>query len=166
MTQPDLADRAAGCLLGLACGDALGGAVGFSTRVDLARDFPGGVREITGGGPHGLEPGEITDDTHMALAIARACTADGIDLDEVVQNFLGWYRAHPKDIGIATSQALSLLDGGIPWPEAGERLQRESAGGVAGNGSVMRCAPIAIRFHSDPATARPGIDRHRSDDPC
>lgn len=149
MTKPDLADRAVGCLLGLACGDALGGAVEFRTRPDLARMFPGGVREITGGGPHGLEPGEITDDTHMALAIARACTADGIDLDAVVRNFLDWYRSGPKDIGIATSRALSLLDSGVSWPDAAERLQRQSPGGVAGNGTVMRCAPIAIRFRSD-----------------
>lgn len=147
--RPDLADRAAGCLLGLACGDALGGAVEFRTRADLARSFPDGVRDITGGGTHRLEPGEITDDTHMALAMARACGADGIDLDEVVRNFLSWYRSGPKDIGIATSRALSHLESGVPWTEAAERLQHESHDGVAGNGTVMRCAPIAIRFRSD-----------------
>ncbi len=149
MSKPDLADRAEGCLLGLACGDALGGAVEFETRADVARLFPDGVREITGGGQHNLERGEITDDTHMAIAIARACDADGIDLDRVVENFLTWYRSNPKDIGNATRQALRLLDRGVPWAEAAERLQRESAGGLAGNGTVMRCAPVAIRFRSD-----------------
>ncbi len=149
MTHPELADRAEGCLLGLACGDALGGAVEFSSRAAIARDLPDGVREITGGGPHGLELGEVTDDTQMALAIARACTPVGIDLDAVIRNFLDWYRSGPKDIGVATSRALSLLDKGVPWCEAGERLLRESHGGVAGNGTVMRCAPVAIRFRSD-----------------
>jgi ADP-ribosyl-[dinitrogen reductase] hydrolase len=56
----------------------------------------------------------------------------------------------PKDIGTQTRQALSLLASGLRWDEAGERLQRESARGVAGNGSVMRCAPIALRFRSHP----------------
>jgi ADP-ribosyl-[dinitrogen reductase] hydrolase len=57
-------------------------------------------------------------------------------------------RTGPKDIGNQTRQALSLLASGLRWDEAGERLQRESARGVAGNGSVMRCAPIALRFRS------------------
>lgn len=145
----DLQDRAVGCLLGLACGDALGGAVEFRTREDLDRSFPDGVRDITGGGPHRLETGEYTDDTGMALAIARACTADGIDLDAVAANFVTWYRSGPKDIGIATTQALELIAQGVPWQEAGERLQRNSIDGVAGNGAVMRCAPLALRFRSD-----------------
>lgn len=141
--------RAVGCLIGLGCGDALGGAVEFRSRHDLARSFPGGVREITGGGPHRLEPGEVTDDTQMALAIARACTAEGIDLDMVASNFVEWYRSDPKDIGIATGNALALISRGTPWREVGERLQRESVRGVAGNGTVMRCAPLALRFRND-----------------
>lgn len=144
-----LESRAVGCLVGLGCGDALGGGVEFRSRDDLDRSFPDGVREITGGGPHRLEPGEETDDTQMALAIARACTADGIDLDRVAGHFLTWYRGGPKDIGNATRQALALMDRGIPWREAGERLQRETPGGVAGNGTVMRCAPLALRFRND-----------------
>lgn len=144
-----LHDRAAGCLLGLACGDALGGAVEFRDRADLDRSFPHGVREILGGGPHRLERGEYTDDTSLALAIARACTADGIDLDAVAANFVAWLRSNPKDIGIATAQALRLIDRNVPWREAGERLQAASANGVAGNGSVMRCAPLALRFRTD-----------------
>lgn len=145
-----LESRAVGCLVGLGCGDALGGAVEFCSRDELDCSFPDGVRTITGGGPHRLEPGEETDDTQMAMAIARACTAEGIDLEKVASNFLAWYRSGPKDIGNATRQALALMDGGISWREAGERLQRQTPGGVAGNGTVMRCAPRALRFRSDP----------------
>ena len=162
MSTPDLAHRAEGCLLGLACGDALGGAVEFRTREEVARLFPGGVREITGGGPHKLELGEITDDTHMAIAIAHACDAGGIDLNRVAANFLAWYRGGPKDIGNATRQALRLLDTGVPWSEAAERLQRESTMGTAGNGTVMRCAPVAVRFRSDkPRMIEASIDTAR-----
>jgi ADP-ribosyl-[dinitrogen reductase] hydrolase len=149
MTNPSLESRYLGCFLGLACADALGGSVEFRNRADIAREFPNGVREILGGGPHSLEIGEVTDDTSMALAIARACTPGGIDIEAVAANFLAWYRSHPKDIGISTRAALAYLDAGLAWDEAGERLQRESTTGVAGNGSVMRCAPIAMRFRSD-----------------
>lgn len=130
------------------------GAVEFRDRTELDRSFPDGVRDITGGGPHRLEPGEYTDDTEMALAIARACTGDGIDLDAVAANFVAWYQSGPKDIGIATSQALELIAQGVPWQEAGERLQRNSPQGVAGNGTVMRCAPLALRFRSNPGRLR------------
>ena len=156
------AERAEGCLLGLACGDALGGAVEFTDRASLDRRFPHGIREIMGGGPHRLAIGEYTDDTSMALAIARACTADGIDLDEVARNFVAWYRSGPKDIGIATANALRLIADGVPWQQAGERLQAASTQGVAGNGTVMRCAPLAIRFADDPVALRhPAIDTSR-----
>jgi len=90
----------------------------------------------------------------MALAIARACTEEGIDLDAVAANFVAWYHAGPKDIGIATSQALDLIGRGVPWQEAGEQLQRASSQGVAGNGTVMRCAPLALRFQSEPDRLR------------
>lgn len=146
---PTLESRAVGCLVGLGCGDALGGAVEFRSREDLDWSFPDGVREIMGGGPHRLEPGEVTDDTQMALAIARACTAEGIDLDMVASNFVAWYRSGPKDIGIATGRALAMMSEGIGWREAGARLQRETPGGVAGNGAIMRCAPLALRFRTD-----------------
>jgi ADP-ribosyl-[dinitrogen reductase] hydrolase len=141
--------RYEGTLLGLAAGDALGGAVEFAPRAALQREFPDGVREITGGGPHDLRKGEVTDDTAMALAIARACTPDGIDLDRVAANFLAWYRSDPKDIGITTSRALAKLDAGVPWREVGDRMTAETPGKLAGNGSVMRCAPIALRFRRD-----------------
>lgn len=146
--------RYTGALLGLAVGDALGGAVEFSPRSALARSFPDGVREITGGGPHGLRKGEVTDDTAMALAIARACTPEGIDLDGVAANFVEWYRSDPKDIGITTSRALAKLDAGVPWREVGDRLADETPGKLAGNGAVMRCAPIALRFRHDRQTLR------------
>ena len=143
-------DRAAGCLLGLACGDALGGAVEFRSRSDLDRSYPRGIRDIMGGGPHRLAIGEYTDDTQMMLAIARACTPTGIDLEAVAGNFVDWYRSGPKDIGIATANALRLISNGTPWQDAGEQLQAASTDGVAGNGTVMRCAPLALRFLSDP----------------
>ncbi len=92
----------------------MGGAVEFRDRADLDRSYPDGIRDILGGGPHQLERGEYTDDTALALAIARACTEEGIDLDTVAANFVAWYHTGSKDIGIATSQALDLIGRGVP----------------------------------------------------
>lgn len=145
---PAVEQRAVGCLLAAACGDALGGGVEFMSREELADACPDGVRNIVGGGPWHLAPGEETDDTQMALAIARACTRKGIDLDQVAANFVTWFRGGPKDVGNATREALALIAAGVPWQEAGEQLQHRSPDGVAGNGTVMRCAPLAVRFRS------------------
>lgn len=144
-----LSDRYAGCLIGLACGDALGGPVEFQSRAQVAARFPAGVREMVGGGWLDLAPGEVTDDTEMTLAIARACTPDGIDIDRVAANFVAWFRSKPKDIGTTTSAALTAIANGASWQEAGEAVYRANPGGAA-NGALMRCAPVALRFRNDP----------------
>lgn len=149
-----LRERYEGTLLGLAAGDALGGAVEFLPRAAIRREHPHGLRDIVGGGPHNLRVGEVTDDTAMALAIARACGPEGIDLDGVAANFLAWYQSEPKDIGITTSRALAKLASGVPWREIGERMMEETPGKLAGNGAVMRTAPIALRYRHGRAKLR------------
>lgn len=143
-------ERAVGCLLGLACGDALGGPVEFKDRSEISATFPNGVREFVGGGWLDLAPGEITDDTQMTLALARSLTPGGLDLELTAAEFLAWYRTNPKDVGNTTRAALALLSKGVPPMEAGSRVSAEMGDRGAGNGSVMRCAPVAIRFFNDP----------------
>jgi ADP-ribosyl-[dinitrogen reductase] hydrolase len=144
-----LQERYEGVLLGLGVGDALGGAVEFMPRTAIERSYPEGVREIIGGGPHDLRKGEVTDDTAMAIAIARGCTEAGLDLDLVAANFLQWYRSDPKDIGITTNRALAKMHAGVPWREIADLMTSETPGKLAGNGAVMRCAPVALRFRDD-----------------
>jgi ADP-ribosyl-[dinitrogen reductase] hydrolase len=150
--MPDLEDRYRGCLLGLACGDALGGSVEFESRAEIAAEHPDGVREFIGGGPWRLAPGEVTDDTQMTLALARSLARGGpYDMEDIGQQFLAWMQSGPKDIGNQTHAALALLARGTPWDEAGEQIQREALPkGAAGNGSIMRCAPVALRFRTEP----------------
>jgi ADP-ribosyl-[dinitrogen reductase] hydrolase len=161
--MPTLRDRYRGCLLGLACGDALGGPVEFKSREWIAKNYPGGLRDLVGGGWLELEPGEITDDTQLTLAIARSLAKGGpLDMDDVAANFLEWHHSRPKDQGNLTRAALNLLDSGMPWNEAGERARATGASGGAGNGSVMRCAPVALRFANDgPAMISASIDTSR-----
>src|SRR5215216_350587 len=145
-----LRDRYRGCLLGLACGDALGGPVEFKSRDWIADTHPGGLRDFIGGGRLSLVPGEITDDTQLTLAVARSLAKGGpLDMDDIVANFLKWHHSQPKDQGNLTRAALNLLDSGTPWTKSGEIARGTGASGGAGNGSVMRCAPIALRFCND-----------------
>ncbi|MGH2531040.1 MAG: ADP-ribosylglycohydrolase family protein [Thermomicrobiales bacterium] len=160
----DLADQYRGCLLGLACADALGGPVEFLSRAEIARLHPNGPREFTGGGWLHLAPGEITDDTQMTLALAQSLATGGpLDMADVAARFIAWAETKPKDIGTTTRAAIDLLARGVPWDEAGERVQAAALPrGAAANGSVMRCAPVALRFRGDlPALVQASIDTSR-----
>jgi ADP-ribosyl-[dinitrogen reductase] hydrolase len=143
-----LLDRHLGCLVGLACGDALGGPVEFVAREQMDERFPDGLREFIGGGWLDLFPGEITDDTQMALDVARSlCAHSDGDMVDLASRFLEWRNSKPKDIGNTTRDALDRLARGVPWDEAGEQTYRHRGPrNSAGNGSIMRCAPVAMCF--------------------
>jgi len=144
------ADRAAGVLLATAAGDALGAGYEFTHP---AKDV-----EITmiGGGLGGFEPGEWTDDTSMALAVARV-TATGADLrtteglDAVAAGFAEWYASGPKDIGNQTGAVLSARDASAAAMQA---TARKVHGRKGGNGSLMRTAVVGIAYLDDAAACR------------
>lgn len=146
----ELQDRYRGVLLGLACGDALGGPVEFKSREEIVELYPRGLRDFVGGGWLSLFPGEITDDTQMTLAIANSLAERPLlDMNDVAERFLDWFHGNPKDVGLTTRAALQALDRGVPWDEAGEQVAGFAAGHAAGNGAVMRCAPVALRYRRD-----------------
>lgn len=135
--------RQRGCLIGLAVGDALGAAIEF-----LA---PGTFKPVTGyrsGGPHGLAPGEWTDDTSMALALADSIACAGWDLNDQVKRYIAWWRQGEYsvngkcfDIGITTRSAL------VRFLDCGDaRRSGDSSERASGNGSIMRLAPVPIRY--------------------
>ena len=147
MSDPD---RAAGVLLGLACGDALGRPVEFRPASSIAKRR-GTVDEMLGHGTHGKPAGTITDDAELALRIARSLAERGaFDGADVAERFVEWYESGPFDIGMMTADALREIQGGTPWTEAGRRVWEDRPeGSNAGNGSVMRCAPHAVAFAED-----------------
>jgi len=99
--------------------------------------------------PGRLAAGTFTDDTEMALAVADSllahCPLDGRDL---AQRFVQWYQARPSDVGIHTASVLSRLAAGNAWQYAADEVQR-GAPGSAGNGSLMRCWPVALAHWQD-----------------
>jgi len=143
MSDTQIDDRKAGALLGLAIGDALGAAVEFKR--------PGTFAPVTGyraGGPHGLMPGEWTDDTSMALALADSIAQSGWDLNSQATKYVGWWRSgnysvngHCFDIGMTTRSALASFCKSGDARTSGPRDERSS-----GNGSIMRLKPVPIAF--------------------
>ena len=143
-------DRAIGTLLGLAVGDALGGPLEFLSADEIRARHGAPVRDYVGGGWLSLQPGHGTDDTAMMLALARAAaTSVGYDPRRALNAYLEWFRSNPPDVGATTRAALAGVETGASAAEATEGFHRR-AGRSAGNGSVMRIAPIALCHLHDP----------------
>jgi ADP-ribosylglycohydrolase len=150
--SPDRLDRARGAVLGSAVGDALGAPYEFGCR----EVGPGGP-EMLGGGLGGFAPGEWTDDTTMAWCILDVATRHvdlGGDaaLTEIARRFRRWYETEPADIGNQTRMVLREVG---PDPDGAALTAtpydlHARTGHTAGNGSLMRTAPVALRYLDDP----------------
>lgn len=142
----DRLQRFQGCLVGLAAGDALGMPVEGWTKEQIRQRF-GTLREMVDG--H-RPAGSTTDDTAQALCIAESLVEIGrFDADDIMRRFLHWYRTDAFGIGIHTARVLEKVAQGTPWREAVEQVESAYAPMTAGNGSLMRCAPIALRYYRD-----------------
>lgn len=140
--NPALENRIQGCAVGSAIGDALGMPLEFGPRQpagQLVRDMQ----------PGRLPAAAFTDDTEMALALADSLLARcPLDPSDLAHRFVAWLRAGPGDVGIHTSAILSRIAAGEPWQQASEAVQRKKPDS-AGNGSVMRCWPVAVAHWQD-----------------
>jgi ADP-ribosylglycohydrolase len=144
-------DRARGALLGMAVGDALGTTQEFARLEQPA--YPalatGPANDVVGKGPFGLEPGMITDDTQMAVCLARTLTRHGrVDVAELGQRYVAWTE-HAFDIGNQTRASLQLIEGGTPARLAGFEVWQRADRRPAGNGSLMRSAPIGVALRGE-----------------
>jgi len=146
VNEPGLRTRTRGCLLGLAVGDAVGTTVEFRPRGSFAP-----VTDMVGGGPFGLRPGQWTDDTSMALCLATSLVErGGFDPGDQMERYCRWYEegylsstGQCFDIGNTVRSALERFrrEGD---PNAGSRDPR-----LAGNGCIMRLAPVPLFFFPD-----------------
>ena len=146
----DTKERYRGCLLGLAVGDAVGTALEFKQ--------PGTFEPITdmvGGGPFKLQPGQWTDDTSMALCLGESLIIHrGFDPTDQMERYLRWYRdgylsstGYCFDIGNTVLKALRHFE------DTGNSFAGSPETGTAGNGSLMRLAPVVMFYAKDFATA-------------
>ena len=142
-------DRFRGALLGLAAGDAVGVTLEFCSRGSAV------LTDMVGGGAFGLRPGEWTDDTSMALCLATSLLEkNGFDAEDQMQRYVRWWETGYLsstgkcfDIGSTVELALrTYIDTGVYF--AGPRGKRS-----AGNGSIMRLAPVLMFYYPDEAAA-------------
>jgi ADP-ribosyl-[dinitrogen reductase] hydrolase len=143
--EEELISRYRGALLGLAVGDALGAP--FEGMLPGTFECTG----MAGGGPHGVEPGQWTDDTSLALCLAESLIARrAFDPADQLERYLRWMRSgHLSSkgrcfgIGGTTRRALELFE------RAGEPYCGPTEPRTAGNGSIMRLAPVPLAFAAD-----------------
>lgn len=153
---PEQLNRAAGVLLAQAVGDALG--AGYETGPVL----PPGTPVIMRSGYHSFEPGEWTDDTDMAIVVARALIDHGPGPTEAAQDAMvqGWceWILTARDVGVHTRMVLrevrtvSRDAGRLPTGADAVRASRgqhERSGRSGGNGSLMRTSPLALSYLQD-----------------
>ena len=150
----DVRDRFVGCLTGLAVGDALGTTLEFRRRGTFEP-----IDDMVGGGPFRLEAGQWTDDTSMALCLADSLIAcGGFDPADQMRRYVRWWREGHRssrpgkcfDIGNTTRAALARFE------SAGEPFAGSTDDRSAGNGSLMRLAPVPLFYALNPSQV---IDR-------
>jgi ADP-ribosyl-[dinitrogen reductase] hydrolase len=140
--------RFRGSLLGLAAGDALGTTVEFESPGTFTP-----LTDIVGGGPFDLKPGEWTDDTTMALCLAESLMEKGFDEAHQLETYCRWWKdGHLSvkgrcfDIGMKTRSSLAAF-----WERKSFTPVPEDSS--AGNGSIMRLAPVPLRYAANPEQA-------------
>ncbi len=146
----DLRDRFRGSLLGLACGDALGAPIEF-----LLPDNFHPVTDFRPGGAFSVQAGQWTDDTSMALCLAESLIrCEGFDPLDQMKRYQRWYQegylssiGQCFDIGSTTRQSLEL------FIKTGDPFAGPDTAGTAGNGCLMRLAPVAMFFYQNPESA-------------
>ena len=139
-------ERFEGCLLGLAAGDALGTTVEFKPRGSLTA-----LNDMVGGGPFRLAPGQWTDDTSLALCLATSLVEKGrFDPADQMTRYVRWWRegylsstGRCFDIGGTTAGALSR------FTQTGQPYSGSTSPRSAGNGSIMRLAPVPMFYWPD-----------------
>lgn len=145
--DPLLVSRARGAMLGLVAGNQLGVPTEHLGSPDAIRQaFPGGVRDLAP--PPRNSP--YDDDAAMTLLLGESLlSCKGFDAADVARRWVKWMKVDGRGIGITTKRALTLIDRGKEPFEAGRLANQENPGRSAGNGSVMRCLPVALRYHDE-----------------
>ncbi len=145
--------RAQGCMLGQFAGDALGSLVEFQTAARIARAYPRGVRDLADGGSWNTLAGQCTDDSEMALMLARSLVAQrAFDEEDIAAAYAHWFASHPFDSGGTTRQAVVP---GVHAAAGARAVAMRTAASTESqaNGSLMRVSPLGIFGAASPARA-------------
>lgn len=123
-------------LIGLHCGDSLGATLEFGPpQKDMFSH-----REIIGNGPFNWTPGAATDDTDLMLMVLKSIeNTNSFSFEKLKKQLITWYDSKPLDIGNTTKKGIENLKLNLPLKDCGYKHPTQF-----GNGSLMRCAPLAL----------------------
>lgn len=143
-------ERFQGCLLGLAVGDALG--------TSLECKAPGTfspVQDMVGGGPFNLAKGQWTDDTSMALCLAESLiSCRSFDVRDQMERYIRWWQeGHLSSIGRCFGIGNTVAGALQQYSQTGDPLAGSTDPRTAGNGSLMRLAPVPMFYAAEPENA-------------
>jgi ADP-ribosyl-[dinitrogen reductase] hydrolase len=146
----ELRDRYRGTLLGLAVGNSLGLPVEGWPSTEIRRRFPDGIRDI--------DPEEIRlpwdDDLAQAVILCESILEhDTLQNEDLAKRLIAWFESNGRGMGSQTRAVISALRQGL-LPSQAAQMVWERDGQPAGNGAVMRCAPVAMRWPADRAKLR------------
>lgn len=143
LDKDGIRNRMLGCWLGQMSGDTLGSMVEFDTAAHLFRQWPEGLKDMAGSDVWGTAPGQVTDDTEMAIELLRALgkPRGAVDWDKVAQGYVRWYRSHPFDVGRTTRRAISAVQ---DRNNAAQQMRDSANVESKANGALMRQSALAI----------------------
>jgi ADP-ribosylglycohydrolase/fructose-1,6-bisphosphatase/inositol monophosphatase family enzyme len=169
--DPGVLSRAQACLLGQLTGDALGALVEFQSEKNIATRYPeGGPRQLAAGGPHSVTAGQPTDDSELALLLARSLVLHAaFDQEAVAAAYAAWYHGwthaldpekcghwwcRPFDVGGTTARALGAISAAdVRDHHAAKRALAAASRDSQANGALMRVSPLGVwGALRDPAT--------------
>jgi ADP-ribosyl-[dinitrogen reductase] hydrolase len=141
--------RFRGALLGLAVGEAMGAPAEFLTAEQIEERF-GLITEMLGGGIYELAAGETVDATGMMLCLAESLADSGrFDPEDVIERYRLWFESHPVHVSLTVRAAMLSYRAGTHWDVASRRAFEILGGPTAGNGSLIRCAPLGLVYSGD-----------------
>ena len=150
MSEPTVRERFRGCLLGLAAGDALGTTLEFKPPGSFEP-----ICDMVGGGPFDLRPGQWTDDTSMALCLATSLVnCDGFDPMDQMQRYVRWVgEGYLSSTGTCFDAGTTTLNALAKFIRYQNPYSGSTDPHTAGNGSLMRLAPVPMYFAAHPTEA-------------
>ena len=138
-----------GGFYGVAIGDSMGAVVEFMSREEI-KDKYGEVNDLLPGGWLNIKAGEVTDDTHMTLAVASGIISNPDEpLQETGKRFVHWFETSPRDVGNTCRRAIWQYKHTNDWRIAAQKTATEFMNRTAGNGTLMRTLPLSFAYLND-----------------
>jgi len=145
-SNKDFEDLANGCILGAFCGDAIGSYLEFRERERICEEDIREAMEMYGGGPFELGPGQITDDSELALCLGHGLVSGNgkLDINKIADQYRKWIESRPFDVGTTIGKGMRAIAG--KKDDLAKRMRTASIASLnsQSNGALMRITPLCV----------------------